>query len=95
MFRSIVHLFIDVIHYPLSKIIDNIYVINATIISDHDECATNVHLCDQMCHNSYSSYYCTCDLGYLVDTDGRTCNGIIVSLFIVLSLILLYLVGIL
>ena len=44
---------------------------------DHDECGTNAHNCDQHCHNSNSSYYCTCDFGYVLEKDGRTCTGII------------------
>ncbi len=42
---------------------------------DHPECSAGTHKCDQHCHNSHGSYYCTCDFGYTVETDGRTCKG--------------------
>ena len=42
---------------------------------DHDECDADTHKCDQHCHNSHGSYYCTCDFGYTLETDGKTCKG--------------------
>ena len=41
------------------------------------ECETSDNDCDQHCHNSHGSYYCTCDFGYVLETDGRSCIGII------------------
>ena len=43
--------------------------------SDVDECATANGNCDQDCHNTNGSYYCTCGSGWRLDPDGHTCNG--------------------
>ena len=45
------------------------------IVSDIDECATANGNCDQNCHNTNGSYYCTCGSGWRLDPDGHTCNG--------------------
>ena len=42
---------------------------------DHHECNTNHDNCDQHCHNTHGSFYCTCDSGWRLDPDGHTCNG--------------------
>ena len=42
---------------------------------DIDECATDNGGCDQNCHNTTGSYYCTCNIGYLLDDDKHGCNG--------------------
>ena len=42
---------------------------------DVNECATANGNCDQDCHNTNGSYYCTCDSGWRLDPDGHTCNG--------------------
>ena len=54
----------------------HMYLFSVTsFVLDHDECGTNVHDCDQHCHNSRSSYYCTCDNEYRLSTNGRSCIG--------------------
>ena len=42
---------------------------------DIDECATNNGGCDQNCHNTAGSYYCTCNTGFLLDDDDHGCSG--------------------
>ena len=46
-----------------------------TPLLDIDECATANGNCDQDCHNTNGSYYCTCDSGWRLDPDGHACNG--------------------
>ena len=41
--------------------------------ADIDECAYSNGNCDQDCHNTNGSYYCTCSDGWHLD--GHTCNG--------------------
>nr|XP_026695954.1 low-density lipoprotein receptor-related protein 2-like isoform X2 [Ciona intestinalis] len=40
--------------------------------ADIDECAR--HYCSQACDNTEGSFYCKCDDGYLLDSDGTTCK---------------------
>ena len=48
-------------------------------VTDIDECATNSHQCQQNCHNNNGSYVCSCDSGYILDINGRSCDGEIVA----------------
>ena len=41
---------------------------------DIDECS-EVDSCSQMCTNTDGNFTCGCNIGYLLDTDGTTCNG--------------------
>jgi len=42
--------------------------------TDVDECDID-GACDQNCTNTNGSFICSCDDGYTLDSDGRTCNG--------------------
>ena len=45
--------------------------------SDEDECQSgDKNKCSQPdnCVNSDGGYNCTCDIGYVLDSDKRTCN---------------------
>ena len=51
-------------------------VMATTIFSiDIDECVANTDGCSQVCNNNMGSFTCGCNLGYRLDTDGRTCIG--------------------
>ena len=43
--------------------------------SDIVECDTNNGGCSQQCHNIIGSYWCTCNKGYNMESDSRTCTG--------------------
>ena len=42
---------------------------------DNDECIGNNHNCSHNCLNVPGSYECSCDKGYTLDEDQRTCVG--------------------
>ena len=42
---------------------------------DIDECSTNKGNCSQICTNTDGSYVCSCQSGYLLGADRKTCNG--------------------
>lgn len=39
-----------------------------------NSCATTMHGCDHMCTPTQSSYYCSCNPGYILNADQRTCS---------------------
>ena len=43
--------------------------------TDIDECSENTDNCSQTCTNTDGNFTCGCYIGYLLDTDGTTCNG--------------------
>ena len=43
--------------------------------TDVDECTEGTHQCQQVCQNTIGSYTCGCNDGFILDTDGRSCNG--------------------
>ena len=42
---------------------------------DIDECRDNDVGCTQNCVNTPGSYYCSCNTGYSLASDGHTCEG--------------------
>ena len=42
---------------------------------DVDECSDENGGCSQICTNAEGSFLCECTTGYLLDSDGATCNG--------------------
>ena len=42
---------------------------------DINECVANTDGCDQGCQNTIGSFQCTCDSGYVLSNDERTCSG--------------------
>ena len=40
-----------------------------------NDCGANPNVCEHTCHNSNSSFYCTCNSGYRLASNGRTCDG--------------------
>ena len=45
--------------------------------TDIDECAEVTHRCEHNCSNTDGSYACRCAFGYRIDSNGYSCNGII------------------
>ena len=44
------------------------------LLTDIDECDHNNGDCGDTCHNTVGSFYCSCDDGYLLQSDG-SCDG--------------------
>jgi fibulin 1/2 len=42
---------------------------------DIDECNVNIHGCAHKCLKAHGFYNCSCDSGYALGLDGRSCNG--------------------
>ena len=42
---------------------------------DIDECDTNNRGCDHNCVNTPGSSVCTCNSGYFLNVDGKSCEG--------------------
>lgn len=43
---------------------------------DVNECSNNNGGCNRFCHNTFGSYYCTCNDNEQLDVDNHTCIGI-------------------
>ena len=43
--------------------------------SDINECLSDNGGCHHNCHDSDGSYTCSCNNGYQLNSDGRTCEG--------------------
>ena len=48
-------------------------MIKRNCISDIDECIEDA--CDHNCTNTDGSFICSCNDGYELDDNGRSCNG--------------------
>ena len=44
-------------------------------VTDHDECLLGHHGCQQKCNNFLGSFYCSCNSGYELKKDNKTCSG--------------------
>ena len=42
------------------------------LYTDQDECAVDIDACDQNCNGSF---FCSCNNGYRLSVDGKTCDG--------------------
>ena len=43
--------------------------------SETNECLTNNGGCAQICNNTFGSFTCSCNTGYSLGADARTCVG--------------------
>ena len=59
------------------------------LISDIDECRTGEHNCQQSCNNLPGTYNCSCNTGFILNSDSRTCRGRNLVLLIHFDFILL------
>ena len=59
-------------HYVVALLIEAIYVI---IVSEIDECQRLLDNCQQECINTEGSFNCSCNEGFELQDDERTCEG--------------------
>ena len=45
-------------------------------VLDINECAVNNGKCEQNCYNNIGSYWCSCQNGYILESNGLNCSGI-------------------
>ena len=56
----------------MMQVLDDTQIPFAT---DVNECTEGTHQCQQACLNTIGSYTCGCNDGFMLGTDGRSCNG--------------------
>ena len=49
------------------------------LLADINECTENRDRCSQTCTNTDGSYTCGCNLGYQLNGDERTCQGVSIN----------------
>ena len=52
-------------------------------ILDIDECSEDP--CDHECTNADGSFTCSCNNGYELDENGRSCNGMYIIIMIIIN----------
>ena len=53
-----------------------------TVFVDIDECNKNVDRCEQNCVNAKGTYECSCNTGFILESDGYSCLGNWISLLV-------------
>ena len=53
---------------------------NFAFYIDINECTADTDDCDQVCTNTDGSFTCSCNSGYTLDSNERTCNGLLAKL---------------
>ena len=51
------------------------FSLTKSIQLDINECITDNGGCEQSCHNTIGSYYCSCNNNYTLNTDHHHCDG--------------------
>ena len=55
-------------------------IIPYVLVSDIDECTEGTDACDDLCHNTNGSYYCSCSgSGYRLQTDNVSCESNLIN----------------
>ena len=45
------------------------------VSTDIDECSIGSNSCSQLCQNTIGSFDCSCQTGYIIGEDNKTCSG--------------------
>ena len=57
------------------KCINEFFLIVLIFSIDVDECSEGSHNCDQICTNTDGSFTCSCEPGFKLSTDRKSCIG--------------------
>ena len=68
------HSIIMDIHVEVSIFLLTFKLFNV-ISADVNECLEEIDTCDQDCENIIGSYLCGCSSGFILDFNGKSCNG--------------------
>ena len=63
------------------------YFISSSAIN---QCQAGSNNCDQICINNGQSFTCSCNSGYTLDQNGRTCNGVLLWCSYRIALTIIY-----
>ena len=74
--HTYMHAYINSLQFIINHFLIRIawIVLYVSIISDVDEC-DGYDDCHQNCTNTEGSYYCSCNIGFVLEADNRTCRG--------------------
>ena len=63
---------------------------SSSVPTDVDECSLNntIHGCDQICINTNDGFNCSCEEGYVLANNGKSCEGMCVCMHVSLCQIL-------
>lgn len=53
----------------------HVYPIAISFSLDRNECGSKNGGCEQNCHNTVGSFYCSCRSGYSISSDNLHCKG--------------------
>ena len=60
---------------PAMVIVIHTLIVLHLIKIDIDECAEETDGCEHTCTNTISSYYCSCYIGFALETNLHSCDG--------------------
>ena len=64
-----------ILNSPIFTFVDVNECNETVLIGNYSGNSSLTDWCHQRCVNTPGSYHCTCDTGYQLDSDGRTCTG--------------------
>ena len=76
-----VHVILGINHLEnIAMVIIKTYGFDIFTFLDINECNEGNGGCEHTCINTIGNHYCTCNTGYTLNKNGRTCTGIIFSI---------------
>ena len=69
--------------FLVSLLISFIFLLIPLFHIDNNECVMGTDTCEQNCHDTVGNYTCSCNGGYTLNSDGRSCDGTYVCYLII------------